>query len=108
MITDSDIAVAIVVALILLIIVLGVWPGILRVRPRDLEGYWAGTDGKLRSIKALSPKTFVVAAPGDPSTPGHISGLRGVALPTARGTVDLGGRRIKWSDGQVWTLQGVH
>jgi hypothetical protein len=111
MITDSDIAVAIVVALVVLIVILGVWPGLLRVRAGDLAGYWAGSDGKLYAIRPTGDRSFDLTTSGDSTRPtaGHIVGLRSVKIDGPdSGAVDLGGRRINWPDGKVWTLQGVH
>lgn len=111
--TDSDLASAILIALVIILVALAVWPGYLRVRAAQLEGHWASTDGAMYEIRPTGPRTFlVVAAGGCAGVAYRVAGVRGVRAdaPSStndRGRVDLGGRRISWADGHAWTFQGI-
>jgi len=115
MVSDSDLAAAIVIALLIIAVIVCVWPGYARVRGRDLAGYWASPDGGLYEIREAGGRTFVVRWAGAPSAgpagalAGEASGVRGVAIAALgrRGSVEPGGRRINWKGGVYWTRQGV-
>jgi len=117
MASDSDLAASIVIALVLIAIALCAWPGFARARARDLAGYWADAGGALYEIRTGPGDRELVAHGGATPTragrpglsvwPGRITGVRGVALGPKKGQLDLGGRRISWGGGGVWTRQGI-
>lgn len=111
--SDADLTAAVLIAVILIVIALVAWPGLVRVRPRTLAGYWASqTTGALYEVRPGHGRTFVVSTRSGLAT-GAIRGLRGVrvAFPgddgSRGGRVELGGRQIIWKDGDTWALQGV-
>jgi hypothetical protein len=114
MVTDRDLAAAVLIALILLVIALCAWPGFLRLRSRDLAGFWAAPGGVLYEVRATGDRTFDVVAPGADApvrAPGHLAGVRGVRVasggPALAGRVELGSRRVHWKNGTSWTRQGL-
>jgi hypothetical protein len=97
----------------LIVIMLVAWPGLVRIHPRTLAGYWASqTTGGLYKVRPDHGRTFVVSTRRGLAI-GTIRGLRGVrvAFPgddgSRGGRVEIGDRRIIWNDGDAWVLQGV-
>lgn len=110
MVTDRDLTAAILIALLILIGVLCVWPGLLRVRGGDLAGFWASPAGGLYEIRPTGARSFVVrsASPhASDAIKGTVAGVRGVRVAGRAGRVELGGRHINWAGGDRWTRQGV-
>jgi hypothetical protein len=121
---SSDTTAAVVLAVIIILVMLCVWPGYARVTPESIEGYWTSQDGKMYAIRpaAGSHRGFHVnwdprphkdrvksydmeASP--PQAIGATHGIRGLQVGPRSGTVSLGGRHINWADGGVWTRQGL-
>lgn len=115
MATDGDLTIAIIIAMLIIIIILCAWPGTARIRGGNLIGHWASPSGTYYEIRSSGSRTFAVFAGKDAaSIQGRITGIRGVRLITVprverpkRGHVELTSRRIKWTDGDVWTRQGL-
>jgi hypothetical protein len=112
MVTDGDLVAAILIALLILVILLCVWPGFLRLRGRDLAGYWASSSGAMYRLQPTGGRAFNVYADGPGRAPsataGRITGVRGLRIGGRSGRAELGGRRISWAGGEAWTRQGVH
>ena len=110
MLSDSDLSSAIVIAIIIILAVLCYWPGLIRVKGRSLEGYWASPSGALYELRDAGGRDFFVHSAGTATTvSGQSTGVRGVSVPAfnKQGSVELGSRRIDWKDGDVWLRQGV-
>ena len=114
MVSDSDLTAAVVIAILIIVVLVCVWPGYARVRGRDLVGYWAAPGGGLYEIRDMGGRAFAVrgeaaAAAVAGVASGVASGVRGVAVAALgkRGIIELGGRRIDWQGGDSWTRQGV-
>jgi hypothetical protein len=107
MVTDADAAYAMMLAGALVAIALCVWPGFLRVRARDLAGYWASPEGILYLLQPTGHQRFRILTAGAGAVPGYIWGARGLQAGGRAGRVELGGRRLFWDGGGTWTRQGV-
>jgi hypothetical protein len=108
MFSDGDISVSVVIAIAVLLLIVAFW---LRLRSKDIAGYWASTSGVLYEIQPTTGRSFTVQAaaadsPGAGAMVGHLSGLRTVVLSGREGQVELGGRRISWLSGD-WVKQGI-
>jgi len=129
---SGDVTAAVVLAVIIILVMLCIWPGYARVTPESVRGYWASQDGKMYAIRPQetcdgSNRAFrILGNPRSrdnsahnvsegPNYYGSTVGLRGVKLylsemrgaSSLHGTVSLGGRHINWADGGVWTRQGL-
>jgi hypothetical protein len=110
--SDADLAAATFIAIALILIVLFVWPGVLRVRPHALAGYWySQKTNALFEIRPIEGRAFIILT-GAGNAQGALRGTRGVRAvfpgeDAARaGYIDVGGRRIVWEN-DIWTLQGI-
>lgn len=111
MVSDLDLAYGIVIAAVLLLIAVFVWPGSARARPGDFAGYWADAEGGLYELRQAGGRSFVLRGGGGGGSRGTMAGLRGIVVgegPRAlAGRLELGGRSLAWSDGKKWYRQGV-
>lgn len=115
--TDRDLTIAIVIAVVIILVALVGWPGYLRLSSRSLGGFWASSAGSLYEVRPTGSRRFELRAssPGDEGLPpirGRVVGVRGLELapgpwPGRRGKMEIGGRRIEWEGGGVWSRQGV-
>jgi hypothetical protein len=110
-VSDADLTAALLIAIAVVVVALVAWPGLARVRPRALAGYWASlTTGALYLVRPGRGRAFAVSTGGGPAA-GAVRGVRGVrvAFPggSRGGWVEPGGRQIDWQDGDTWVLQGV-
>ncbi len=119
----SDVTLAAtVLAVIILLVILCIWPGYLRVAPKDIEGYWASRDGNMYAIRPVAGRGHEFGVNWDPrkdkkgtydimaaphQAHGSVRGVRGLRIGPLHGTVALGGRHIAWADGGLWTRQGL-
>ena len=113
MVSDADLTTALLIAVALIIVALIVWPGIMRIRPHMMAGYWASQKtGIMYEIRLDHGRRFIVLTNNFPGV-GAVHGLRGVRINfpgvgrTHRGHVDFGNRQIIWRGGDVWSLQGI-
>ncbi len=113
MLNDADICYALLIALVIIVVVVAVWPGLARVSGVDLEGFWL-SDGventRLYEIRPVGGRAFEVRQRGSAATEkGRARRVRAVEIPGLKraGALELGGRRLAWHDGTVWTRQGV-
>jgi len=108
-VSDADLTTALLIAVVLIIIALIVWPGIMRIRPHMIAGHWASQKtGIMYEIRpGHTGRRFIVLSNNHPGT-GVVHGLRGVRFPgVGRGHVGFGNRQIIWKGGDVWSLQGL-
>jgi hypothetical protein len=110
MLSDGDVTMAVAIAVVVLLLIVAFW---LRLRSRDIAGYWASSAGALYEVRPTGSRSFALQAAADDlagvtgPVVGHLSGLRSVTLSGGRkGHVELGGRRISWRGGD-WMKQGV-
>jgi hypothetical protein len=110
MASDGGISTAISLAVVILLIVVLCW---LRLRSKDVAGFWASPAGSLYEIRPTGSRTFSLrASAGGGGGPlhdtGRITSLRTVILSGGRrGQVELGGRRISWARDGIWARQGI-
>jgi hypothetical protein len=119
---DNSVTIAVVLAVVVMLLILFVWPGVVRVRAGELAGYWAARDGKMYSIIPTAEGEGFEIRGANPFSQtastglsrgrlaGRVEGVRGLRVDAAdapRGRLALGGRRIEWADGGVWTRQGA-
>jgi hypothetical protein len=114
---EGNITAAVVLAAIVLLIIMCIWPGLAQVRAGDIGGYWASREGKMYEIVPgpSGEYSFEVKGRLGADAPvagtgarGLISGLRRLQLRQGGGRVAFGGRRIDWGNGDSWVKQGMH
>jgi hypothetical protein len=111
--TDSDIAAALGIAMLVIIFALGVWPGYARVRAVDIEGAWAPQTGELHLIRSrpqISARAIVISSAGH-AVDATLYGLRGIRAGNRDGYIGFDGT-IRWeatgaSPREVWFRQGM-
>jgi hypothetical protein len=107
---DTDICYALLIALAIIVVVAAVWG---RVSSADLEGYWLAEtpeNARLFEVRPAGGRGFEVRQRGSAATTtGRTRRIRAVEIPGLKrvGSLELGGRRLVWRDGTVWTRQGV-
>jgi hypothetical protein len=120
----SDAYASLLIATVVLLIMLFVWPGVALVKPRDIAGRWSSrATGGMFELLPGGQRAFRVVQGGRPVGYGWMSGQRGVVLVDApegasggaygasrrapeRGHVAFGGRQIRWGS-DTWVRQGV-
>lgn len=123
--TDADVTWGVIIAAIIILFAVCVWPGTARASPKDFAGYWASTDGDLYEIRQQGSSSLEIRGTGasaragsgakkgagSPSR-GWVSGFRRIraeGLPSGSrsGALELGGRALAWDGGEKWYRQGV-
>jgi hypothetical protein len=116
MITEDDIATAVIIAMIIIVIAVFVWPGYGRITTAQLEGHWSSQNtGSIFQIKRVGRKKVDVYNNGALYAKGFLYGLRAVRiviLETGKfmtGSLEFASRQISWDKGQTdtWIYQGV-
>jgi hypothetical protein len=104
---DVDLAWALGIAIVIVILALCVWPGFARVKLADVEGNWASQAGDLYQIRpaAHGTRAFVILG-GGATADGELRGLRGLHTAGDEGRVGLGGSLV-WRKMGAWYRQGI-
>lgn len=80
-----------------------------RLRPSDLDGFWATMDGDQYKIRAFPGGAISIEHPRFAAR-GKIRPLRGVCMGNGQkvtcGSLGLDGRWLQWDDGTLWVRQG--
>ena len=100
----SNIFIAIIIAIVIVLIYFFVWPGLFLVNSIQISGYWSDEIGQIFNIIPINKKKFQIISGGRKFN-GIISNIRKINIENSKGDIQYGNRFITWPNGNNWSKQ---